>query len=1848
VDLEVIANANQQTAQAMLDAMARLGWSVGTTALGEFVLPLAHALGVATAGGGDVRVPQTLRDSIATAAGQLTDPSQRGMIEDLLHDIDAVNPDVPRLLATMSQLADGGLPPLDPRAEHVRQELSGLRQATRLARTLGPLPAQLTLAHLLPLVQRTVAPDATEVTAAHVDGLVRGIRVTQSRFLRFRQPATVAAVDRLFRRAASATGGPNSRQNRAAELAALHRQLQAWGRPATDDALRALIAARRSYHPDPRQRGFTDIAADYLPMVADLLGRSAWNVDTFNDLMGLVSRVRMSGQRQTRQRLAQLATNLWPSTSPTTPPPTRRAALDAMKLSGLTEQDLKKFSEELPRFQYLTEVGMVSELAAWLNRATMPGLDNQLSEADLLQAMRWGVPNLFDEGLAFEVDPRRGGLPSGEGYTVRLFAAPVGAVDVKALQNVKIEQRVNAIINQKDQSKGATFGWYADGGAVVGGGVKGLFLIGGTFYIGGGGSTVRTAWQSDAAGLYKYSRPDKPAKAIEVPAVWWAVVTPKADPRRSTVVTWTDAAADPVTQKLSALVLPQEVDKFVDPQTQQVVNPQTRQLTSNEQLPLSGMHAVVEGLSGLDDVVAELRQRVGEDVYLGWYKAGLIPDIELFLSQDRIGALLAEAADAHASYGHGAPNQKPAGDSQPGWNEVPRILLQGADGSRVSLALTARITGTTPLGNPSPDAYAKYDDITVTSQKAGVRTERRRLFRTGGILVARFFGFLVNLRARYGYQRVGVRTFTTSKWEQHFRSLRSMQENRVLRVDMELAVHVSIDGRPDPVTVPVPAWAQVRVQTRELAAAESGTFDTAAANAKASRLSWWTPAQTAQGNLSPDLDFGVGYGRVSSVTGMAEIYNQVVPRLVSDGYLPRMALNPNGTNHWHIVMQLSTSGHELNRRGDVAVDNWRELVEFLSRRSFIHRIDDLMGAGHDQPGITLTLPHPRNTNTRVTLGVGGSITGTAAANRTDVKMPLNVLFSTYDWFHNRPKERHHDVQSEIGSVASPPLIPADVPPVGIAGNPKVGPINRRWRNWKAYTVRIGTTVMTYARTTGKTSRYALPATFQWRLYDDSGSTARGSGASGTASGVVQMWQPDLLAALPRNLPPLDTSGASPLSGLTPRAPLFTSGVPALRAELIRKLLDARGPSAWAFIKRVTRDALARGPLGGLMGPAARRAIRDAVWNGITPLSYKLNLTRALAPGGQIVYIGAAQGTVRTRPVGKVQVLGKFAGYSEVMQEKQAGEDRAADKLRANQWRLAGGYNTGVYTDKLAGVGTYANVKGSGHSQLDGRTQGAYRSLAGVAELYVVRFAVENTVLLENGITATTAGEVVMVLDQAEVDQAYANNPQQFVDVGQCLPGTPASQPPVQVRKPPRTLADGHFWEGVFTERIAADTNTKTLAEAVMDAAQELGGTDLKVKVGPLLVGLGVHMAELQDAGQSFTVDSGGNTYVLTLTAKAAGPARHVRDEPVGKYTPPRCVWLHNRSNDLSTTGDRGATTHSGLATGGSGEPLGTGTELGNFGTLTGSRTTERGRSRGTNLLHMDGSRPNGVSRFTQPVEFEWKLQRMQGLRAPAQVISDTFTDELDVHVPLDAATRDGLTPYTSGRRLNDTLPADVVIIGSHGMGSIARVCEPYAKRVRRGQLPGDSILTDIRLARPSTLAAMLRPGGVQFAGVGAGYLGDYDLDLSKHPVTVRAELGVPHAITRILQGEIEHYDHGTRIAANTNRTTTAANFDSFADPRFSVGVTAGPRVGLGFSGSRSRDAGARTENTEHRAWVRWTGPHFHIYVPITYTVVIDAITTTVEGAVTLVVDETGAGELGLTAAELEKAHEHAKANLPDP
>ena len=301
--------------------------------------------------------------------------------------------------------------PVDPR------RLADLHRLLELARP--GLPRQeagqppMTRGHLLPLVRHMLDRRATAVTADHVDQLVRGLRATRSGvrgllrarpgFSRGDGPGTARRLDRYLRRVAQAPGGVDGRVNRDAELTALQAALAPDGPSGaqphrfTAGDLAALVEGRRSYYPDPRQRGFSDIG-DYVPMVRDLLGTNRVDPVTLASLADLARTVRIGdrvaavgGQPVTRSGLVRAVVDRdWSAVVRPQAPTVRAPGTDA------------EAGALVPGLLRMGEIPFGVELTAWLN-GIVPGAHRPIPLADVEQALSWSFGSAMDEGVQFTV-----------------------------------------------------------------------------------------------------------------------------------------------------------------------------------------------------------------------------------------------------------------------------------------------------------------------------------------------------------------------------------------------------------------------------------------------------------------------------------------------------------------------------------------------------------------------------------------------------------------------------------------------------------------------------------------------------------------------------------------------------------------------------------------------------------------------------------------------------------------------------------------------------------------------------------------------------------------------------------------------------------------------------------------------------------------------------------------------------------------------------------------------------------------------------------------------------------------------------------------------------------------------------------------------------------------------------------------------------------------------------------------------------------------------------------------------------------------------------------------------------
>ncbi|HKS99544.1 MAG TPA: hypothetical protein VJT31_08450, partial [Rugosimonospora sp.] len=665
----------------------------------------------------------------------------------------------------------------------------------------------------------------------------------------------------------------------------------------------------------------------------------------------------------------------------------------------------------------------------------------------------------------------------------------------------------------------------------------------------------------------------------------------------------------------------------------------------------------------------------------------------------------------------------------------------------------------------------------------------------------------------------------------------------------------------------------------------------------------------------------------------------------------------------------------------------------------------------------------------------------------------------------------------------------------------------------------------------------------------------------------------------------------------------------------------------------------------------RQTIEKEVLDGITPVHYKTNLPRLFGSGAPVM-LGADQGVLTARPVGRPQILRRLKVYTEVVQESQAGLDKEEESNKG--WGLRGiaGFRAGLATGSASGGGGWSKLS-RGRADQYGRTAGLYRSLTDTKPAYLVRTAVINQVRMADGTIVPVPGVVSLFIDESHL---HAADFSQFDDPDNLLPREqpPAAKP---TRQPPRSLADGLFWGGVWTAPIG----TGELRAGLEADAWELGGEDLAVQVQPLLNGLESKLPLLNDGGHLWPLYAGGEAYGLIMTAEAAGPPVH-KGESAGAG-----LKMYTRSNTTTNIGQR--TNKSVIVTLFS---LGNSLTKKIYATLSGNsnltRSVERRWQVGTNVLTMDGERPKGTAEFDVPIAWSYRLVHFPRTRdvkarmSEPRVREGTVVEPRTVHVPRDGSPFIGNPNLTWDGRLRNWLPKDLTVHGVQGLAGLDRAARNHrgsrwralhpseAKRLaaraegtagKRGGR-GPTTETEAVLNRESLLTdlpTMLTPDGRTYAAVTTA-AGQTTLPKG---MNVRASFGKIHQIYYVKSAELEHYDHGTRTVSDSEVTTTRLDGTVQVEARVPIVPPAdvGARVTVGGERSKAVDPGGSGMSTEHRSWLRRMMPAYHIDVDVTF------LATTgsrwysrpqiVHGRAEVVVTREDAERMGIPASVLDQA-----------
>ncbi len=1693
----------------------------------------------------------------------------------------------------------GGMP-VDPR------RLADLHRVLELARP--GLPRQdtgqgpMTRGHLLPLVRHMLDRRATAVTTDHVDQLVRGLRATRSGvrgllrartgFSRSDGPGTARRLDRYLRRTAQAPGGVDGRVNRGAELTALQAAL-AQDRPSgaqphrfTAGDLATLVDGRRSYYPDPRQRGFSDIG-DYSPMARDLLGTNRVDPVTLASLADLARTVRIGdrvavvGDRPvTRSGLVRAAIDRdWSSVVRPQAPEASAPGTDA-EVSAL-----------VPGLLRMGEIPFGVELTAWLN-GIVPGTHRPIPLADVEQALAWSFGSAMDEGVRFTVpltaEADAGTGTSGAqrpGFVVTLHARAVGDPQVTTLDHLPpgssltLEQRATGLESSLTHERREETGAHVDVGLVH---RMSSVVQYGLLGSGGVGRATGPAFVAGSSTERKVMfKPRGAAIRLHTPITWSARVQDVTTGRWRDFVWAPDGAAwrDAV---------PLYVQVPVPDPSQRGL----RALSGSGEFPLWEMPHAVERIVAADGLRARLRELIGEREYSFWERP-----VEDFLSNNQLGQFL---ADAHRA--------------TPEFQDVPRIMLRRA-GRFLTMALTAQPVSVENAG-PAESNFAYVQESRAINQSA-LHQEKQTAWRGRGYggVGALSLGLIGGQgRARWSTTRI----WTREQRSMGDRALYVHDTNRVvlLRSRFVLDVHWGDDAhRPhEGSTVPVDGLAFVRARESDLSAAAAagggwagGTVPVADVAARR----WWT--------ARPGGDQGIGLGVVDSVSrkGIAGVYDRLVPALVRRGYLPADALGLRGQTPWQHLQALPRSGVGLNRPG-VSFTNWRSVVDQLSEAQLRRRVDDLMSAEAGQPGIVMTLVDPAlpagaAARRVLMVGLGVSVDGPGTFLRTENLHPANGWFGTQEVRLGRRVGRVREASVSVIATAGERL--GHAVPVGEAE------ITKRSHSARTATRIAAATSMSVISILGDASLFRLPVTLTATIHD---------GARPTEVRVqttMRVWQPTAMTDSADAAAPSRSTAPSPSRSTIAPSPVSRSAP--LPAGAGAPGPAPRTPSPLAAV--AMHAPVEVSGVGTLRAALVRHTGADQrdVWEGLTALAYKANLG-AILSSGHPVALGTVRAMLHAEPVGRPTIVRQATAYIAAMRESDTGTALEVGDLAEKGGLLQ--VTAPVFHD--AGVAA-ARDSGGGHETSTGRTAGTTRVVTTPStDVYLVRTAVRNTVRLSSGRAVSSDGELVVAVPGSSVrswDRHAFDDPHQLLG-----PDAPAAPGPP--REPPLSLRDGRLWSGVWLEPLGRNQ----LHDVVTRDALALGGDDLRVQVVPLLSGVTAWLTELDDGGRTWQVRSGGHVYELTLTARAAGTARHVEDHE-GGHLKLRSRYGEHQHGGVTSRRTTAVTAHLGSGLdpthdGGTHDPSASWAG----GDLTESRAVDARHLAGSASTQLVGERPVHITQFTQPVEFSYRLRRAPGRFDSISAVvrgagsrTGTVVLELPVFVPLSGSTQVAVPEPGHQVSIRSVLPDNAVVLGLHGAAAIAAVAgvKQTGRTGWNSRSPASSGLNPSSLA--ASLGAMLSEKGAVFTEVGpVGAAVEIP-----GGVAVRARFGTLRHIYGVGTSEIEDFGFMERTNGRTRGETGRRESSVHSNPRVTLvphlGLTVGLHLGAGIEQTVTEDATTGRAD-EYVSGLRHRGSTFHLYLPVIFSVAVGGqAPVEITASAEIVVTRSGALEMGVPAEMLD-------------
>ncbi|WP_460777984.1 OTU domain-containing protein, partial [Micromonospora polyrhachis] len=1586
--------------------------------------------------------------------------------------------------------------------------------------------------------------------------------------------------------------------------------------PLTRANFERLVRVRRKFFTERGDRRFTDLS-DYRPMTLELLGSS--RTAGADELVRMAVLVRdaeaelakdltkpgsLIDQRSLREVLAELVIAKWHEGNPSTRPmpPGMAADVDHSRL--------------VSSFHAIGELPFVPELTDWLN-GIIPAANRPIDATDVRRKLMSLFGQGLDDGFNIPIDSKR--------YDVRLWpvstdppkVAPgslLGAKEVGSTRrSAKLENRAYRYRDLAvSQTETSSFSWdlgpaYRAELGIPETVASTRFDVSGTY--GQSGSTDQRSQAGTAISDYQQLRIKEPVGDAQLPVVWVARVEDRQTLRWQGFFFEEPAGGlrrDTVTYAVAQFQLPYTA---TEARSQPGTDPdylREIQVTSAEQFPLWRMDFAASRVQLADNALAGLRAKLSPADYAFWKQVA-----EAYLTNDQVMMGLKNIL-------------RPRNEQN--YQQVFRQTLE-RDGRFLSFSLTSGaqeqpINKIMKISEVSRSGETRFDWVNAVVRKVLRSANRARGHRATLIGAVRLLKRVFRLggSGRYTWRRALQEIRHHRAWltraQRVVGTLQYVLADFTVQLDVD---HRGGDGQVDRDPVAIAGYAHLMMHSADLR-------ELARPNARNATPLQWSEAtvpahQQADAaedaklaeDAKPDdtkiwwnLDgFGLTMDFPEGFDGVPQLYDSIVPTLVTAGYLPKAAV-PGDVTPWEHLQKLSPTGADTNLAGQEYA-NWRMLLSQLSEEALRALSDDVLGAEAGQPGVPLVFPHPdrpEDPEQRLVVGLWAELAADDSTHQGVTKYQIQYGHTSID---TMTIKRATGKVWDLSGYGAADLLPVDGNVLGQYGRQGSG----------SKTDKLGRTQSTAV--TSDTDGQKMPSSrytkrLHWRWFAERGDIRL---AKDALPGAVTLLQPDALH---------DTKGQVPLPPFEPDL-----GKSSVLERMISAIYTAIGTKGVGHMQKRLIEAAVPG------------LSKVDTWQGLTTIVYKTALMRALSASASLP-IGGQQVDLVTRPVGRPQIVKVWFPYTQQIVESQVGREKGRDKLRQRGWQgQFGGRSDHINLDL-----SVTRNKGEGEGESSLYTVGSYRAIYQDTKMVIVRTAVINRLTTANGEVISSPGEILVNVPLSEVIAnwyEFDNNVLLNEHVTEPLPlPSPASaltRALTTKLDPPVALQDGNFWSAVWPMLFTGD-NTQSgfgmLMRQLDRVARKIGGPELATQIKSLPGGLGGYMERLNDGGGSWQFSVGKRRFELVVLAKLAGPARDSRPGATGAKLYER----GNKSEDAS----RNNVSSDGLGAGllGIGGPVAA--------TLSGALTkrTDQRDTRGSNLLFMNGLRANKLTDFTQAVRYYGYVREVRGVAAKAADKAKTWagharpakepfevTPEHVVGVPTEGTLPRGLpAPVFEFQLVNGRMPDTYRILGLSLLQPIydalvgtqlARLHDPATVTAKPEQGTHGTIEPLTFENRRDFLPSMITDGApLRWVVTALGALQARNKDLK-----VRVRFDTLRHLYFMEKAELENYDHGTDLAAHVHNQNTQKSVSGAATVVFPV--TMGQSVGLRIAGSKENSKAIGIDQTnwiEHRAWLRNDTSVYFVYSTLGLEIEAPGqpvIHTT--GAVELVVDQKGALQLGI-------------------